>query len=366
MKIVVTGTRGIPDIQGGVETHCEELYPRISSQNCEIFLIRRSFYVHEPYKLTEYLGVKLVTLYSPHIKGLEAIFHTFLAVLWARFHKINIIHIHAIGPAILVPFARMLGLKVIFTHHGEDYNREKWGFFARSLLKAGEKLGSYYANEIIVISSIINDLLVNKYGCKNTHLIYNGVPSTSITESTGYISSLGLEPQKYIFTLGRFVEEKGFDLLIKAYSLINDSKYKLVIAGDSDHETLYSRRLKELAIRNDVVLTGFIKGEKLQQLFSHARLFILPSFHEGLPISLLEAMSYGLPVLVSDIPAHKQMKLSDDNYFTARSEASFIEKLKRQLNSRFARVEYDLTPYNWDTIAKQTLSLYEKVMRNLS
>jgi glycosyltransferase involved in cell wall biosynthesis len=329
----------------------------------DVNLVRRSCYLTPSDKLKEFNGVKLKTIYAPHLKSLEAIINTFLAVLWAKKQKADIIHIHAIGPAIIAPFARFLGLKVIFTHHGPDYNRAKWGRFAKFVLKIGERLGTSSANEVIVISDVIQKSLVEKYNRKNTHLIFNGVTTPVITKQTGYIKSLGIKSRMYVFALGRFVEEKGFDLIIRAFCKIKQENYRLVIAGDSDHETTYSKRLKELAKANNVVLTGFVKGEKLQELFSHARLFVLPSYHEGLPISLLEAMSYRLPVLVSDIQANKQIALPEDRFFLTGNEESLIERLDQQLHYNFDPVNYDMTPYNWDQIAMQTKTVYEQAMK---
>jgi glycosyltransferase involved in cell wall biosynthesis len=363
MKIVVTGTRGIPKIQGGIETHCEELYPRMSKLGIDVYLIRRSWYVSPIDKLEEFNGVKLVNLHAPHIRAYEAFMHTFLAVIWAKKHKADIIHIHAIGPAIMAPFARVLGLKVVFTHHGRDYNRAKWGRFAKFVLKMGETLGTMSANEVIVISSIIQNSLIEKYNRKNTHLIFNGVNAPVFADQSDYITSLGLKPRMYVLALGRFVEEKGFDYLIRTFNKIKQQNYRLVIAGDCDHETDYSKQLKELAKANNVILTGFVKGKKLQELLSHARLFVLPSYHEGLPICLLEAMSYRLPVLVSDIPANKQIVLPEYRFFITGNEDSLIEGLEQQLDSRYEPVDYDLTPYNWDHIALQTKAIYEQLMK---
>lgn len=325
LKVVVTGTRGIPAIQGGVETHCEELFPRLARYGMDIVLIRRSCYVSPDNRINEFKGVRLVDLYAPHLKSLEAIIHTLLSIIWAKRHRADLVHIHAIGPGIMTPFARLLGLKVVFTHHGPDYDRKKWGIFAKLILRIGEKFASKYANEVIVISRVIEDSILQKFGRASSHLIFNGVPVPKVSSTIDYITSIGLESRNYIFTLGRFVGEKGFDLLINAFVRLVNDDIKLVIAGDSDHETTYSRQLKDLALKNGVILTGFIRGEKLQQLFTHARVFVLPSFHEGLPISLLEAMSYELPVIVSDIPANKQIDIPLERFFTSGDEKSFCK-----------------------------------------
>ncbi len=361
MKIVVIGTRGIPNIQGGVETHCEELYPHMVGLNYEIHLIRRTCYVPPDDNLTEYKGVQLHNVYTVRKITTETILHTFLAVLWARKHGTDILHIHAIGPAIFTPFARLLGLKVVFTHHGPDYDRAKWGPVAKFVLKVGERLGTAFANEIIVISEVIKDLLEKKYKRYDTNLVFNGVNPPVFSNKMDFIESLGLKPRKYVFTLGRFVEEKGFDFLIKAFNELNQNEYRLVIAGDADHEIPYTKQLKRLAGMNNVLLPGFLKGEELHQLFTYARLFVLPSFHEGLPISLLEAMSYRLPVLVSDIPANKQVSLPGNKYFITGDEKSLKSGLEKILQQKFEPVDYDMTPYDWYKIALQTDAIYRKV-----
>lgn len=363
MKIVVVGTRGIPNIQGGIETHCEELYPRMVLLNYDVHLVRRSCYVPANDKLIEFKGVKLKSLFTFRHRSLETLLHTFIAIIWAKSQKPDILHIHAIGPAILIPFARLLGMKVVFTHHGPDYDRAKWGPIAKTILKLGERWGTKFANEIIVISEVIGKSLAQKFNRTNTNLIFNGVIPAVITDKTNYIDKLGLKSRKYVFTLGRFVEEKGFDLLIRAFSELKQNEFKLVIAGDADHEIPYSRNLKKLAIANNVILTGFIKGDELQQLFSHAHLFVLPSFHEGLSISLLEAMSYKLPVLVSDIPANKQVMLSEKQYFVTGDEEDLNKCLKEYLLQKFEPVDYDMSRYNWDQIALQTNEVYKKVLK---
>lgn len=361
MKIVVTGTRGIPNIQGGIETHCEELYPRLVSLNYEVIILRRSCYIPKNDKLKEYKGIKLVTLFTVRLKTLETLLHTFLAVIWAKINKADILHIHAIGPAIYTAFAKLLGLKVVFTHHGPDYDRAKWGPLAKSVLRKGEKVAAKKADEIIVISNVIKDILEKKYNRFDSNLIFNGFSSPVINTDREYIEKLGLEPRKYVFTLGRFVEEKGFDLLIKAFREIQPDNLRLVIAGKADHETAYSEMLRDLAVSANVVLTGFVKGKELQQLFNNACLFVLPSFHEGLPISLLEAMSYKLPVLVSDIPANKEVAIPEDRYFKTGDLESLTEKLKTILAQKYEPVNYDMSQYNWDTIAQQTAEVYEKI-----
>ena len=363
MKIVVTGTRGIPNIQGGVETHCEELYPRIVNSGCEVILVRRSCYVTQDNKIKSYKGIVLKDIYAPPKKSFEAFLHTFSAVFYAKKVKADILHIHAIGPSIMTPLARLLGLKVVVTHHGLDYNRQKWGKIARIVLKTGERLSAKYANELIVISAEINNVIKRKYKRFNAKLLHNGVDIPVKSNETTYIQSLGLAPQKYVFTLGRFVKEKGFHGLIEAFTKLNNPEYKLVIAGDADHHDLYSEDLKQLAKVAGVVLPGFIKGEKLNELFSNAKLFVLTSFHEGLPISLLEAMSYDIDVLVSDISANIEVKLPDEYYFECGNWEDLKNKMEKKL-CKEEHINYDLSKYNWDNIAAQTAAIYQGLADN--
>ena len=160
VKIVVTGTRGIPNIMGGVETHCEELFPLISNMGYDTTIIRRSNYVKD--ELPEWKGVKLVNVQSPKKKSFEAIIHTFRAINRAKKLGADILHIHAIGPAMLFPYAKLRGLKVVFTHHGPDYDRDKWGLLAKTMLKFGEMMGCKFADHVIVISEVIKNLILRK------------------------------------------------------------------------------------------------------------------------------------------------------------------------------------------------------------
>lgn len=361
MKIIVLGTRGIPDILGGVETHCEELSPRIIKLGHEVTIVTRSPYVVDK-SLSEYNGVKLKHIYAPKIKSLEAIVHTFLGILYASFKRPDVLHIHAVGPMIMTPLARLLGLNVVVTNHGPDYDRQKWGKLAKTILKIGEYLGTKSANKVIVISDVINSILKTKYNRQDSTLIYNGVNIPSISKNDDFIKELGLIKKKYIIAVGRFVEEKGFHDLIAAFKNL-DNSLKLVLVGDADHETMYSKNLKEEAINTGVILTGFIKGEKLNQIFSHAILFVMPSYHEGLPIALLEAMSYNLDVLVSDIPANLEVGLKKDDYFKVGNINSLSSILQERISNPVERdfISIIEEKYNWNHIAENTITVYKSL-----
>ena len=378
MKIVVTGTRGIPNIMGGVETHCEELFPRIAAMGESVTVIRRKSYVAptpqsegQPFSgrgantLTEWKGVKLVDVETPKKKSFEAIIHTFRAINRAKQLGADIVHIHAIGPALLVPYAKMLGMKVVFTHHGPDYDRDKWGFAAKTMLKLGERMGCRFADHMIVISDVIRRLIAARCGrTEHVHLIYNGVPEPEICDYPEYFEELGIEKGKYVLGMCRFVPEKHLHDLVEAFSSISHqpSNIKLVLAGDTDFEDDYSRGLKEMARKNGVVLTGFIRGRKLHSLLTNALCYSLPSSHEGLPIALLEAMSYRLPVVTSAIPANLEVGLSQECYHAVGDVEALAKKLEAIISKPLQRIDYDMSKYDWDVIARQVDSIYRGMM----
>lgn len=360
MKIAVTGTRGIPNIMGGVETHCEHLFPRIVSLGYDVSLFRRSNYATDSF--SEWNGVKLVDIPSPHKKAFEAIVHTSRSIFAAKRMGADVVHIHAIGPALVTPLARMLGMKVVFTHHGPDYDRDKWGKAAKFMLRLGERLGCKFANRVIVISDVIKNIIAQKYGrTEGVHLIYNGVPAPDKCKYPEYFESLGIEEGKYVLGMSRFVPEKNLHHLIEAFDKVKPKNIKLVIAGDSDFEDEYSTKLKELAKQKGVILTGFVKGKKLHSLITNSRCFVLPSSHEGLPIALLEAMSYNLPVIVSNIPANLEVGLDKDCYFHVGNVDELASKLKTICDADFCRIDYDMSKYDWDCIAKQVCEVYKQL-----
>ena len=366
MKIVILGTRGFPNIQGGVEKHCEGLAVSLVKLGCEVIVFTRKPYVKNNIK--KFKGVKLVALPALRRKSLEAFLHTFIGVFAALRYKPDILHIQAIGPSLFTPLARILGMKVVVTSHGPNYKHLKWGKFAKLVLRLGEFLGVVFANEVIAITKIIADEIEKKYKRKAT-VIGNGVVIPQRATSEGALNAYNLENNKYILTVGRFVPEKGFYDLIDGFNMLQSPNYRLVIVGDADHEDKYSLGLKEKARENsNIVLTGFVSGEPLHQLYSHAGLFVLPSYYEGLPIVLLEALSYGLSVLVSDIPANKEVELPAERYFPCGDIHDLKKKMEVLLEKKLSEEEQQEIrkqigeKYNWDKIAAQTIEVYRKVL----
>jgi glycosyltransferase involved in cell wall biosynthesis len=371
MKIAVVGTRGFPGVQGGIENHCEQLYTYLAKNGCDITVFTREAYVAP--NIRTYKGVSLISLSSPKNKFLEAFVHTFKGVIKARKLKPDILHIHAIGPSFFTPLARALGMKVVVTNHGPDYKRKKWPLPAKLFLRLCESIGMRFANEIITISQNISDDIKQKFG-RNATVIPNGVEIPPLTDTQNVLEKFALQRKKYILAVGRFVPEKGFDYLIDAFNELQVSSHKsqlggwkLVIVGDADHEDKYSRDLKAKASKNsDIVLTGFLTGQSLQEIYSHAGLFVLPSYYEGLPIALLEAMSYGLSCIASDIPANRNIELDEDRFFKAGDIDSLSQKIREFINKpweeeRKKQIDMIAEKYSWKKIADETLKVYKKI-----
>ena len=365
MKICVAGLRGIPGVMGGVETHCQELFPRLKGldgKNEYIVLARKPYVQAEPY---EYLQVRVVALPCLRGKYFEAASNTFLAVLYARFvMKADVIHIHAIGPALFAPLARILGLRIVITHHGKDYDRRKWNGFAKLCLQFGEHCAVLSANRVISVSKSLVAELGRRYPKQRTKIEYipNGVTAfpRDTAERWELGDRLGLQKGRYILAVGRVVPEKGFHELIAAFRRMRKSGLKLVFVGKADHEDAYSRSLLMQA-SEDIVFAGFQGREELRQFYSYAALFVLPSHHEGLPIAALEAASFGIPVLLSDITANKDVGLPARNYFPAGD----IEALSGKLASDYESLRVDSTltadQFNWDAIARATAEVYSQM-----
>ena len=363
MRICVIGTRGFPNIQGGIETHCEELYTRIAEKfDCEIIVFRRTPYVNE--KSFSYKNIKFVDLWVPKNKYLETFLHALFSTIYSIFLRPDIAHYHNTGPGVFIPILKLFRIKVVFTYHNLSYTQKKWNKSSKFFLSFTEKISFRFSDSFIFISNTIKDMMVEKYKISNYEIIRNGVKKPIKADNSTYIDSLGLERNKYIIGVGRFLEEKGFDYLIDAYILTGITDHKLVIVGDADYPTSYSTKLKNKALANKVILTGFIKNEKLQQIFSFAQLYIMSSFEEGLPIVLLEAMSYNLDVLSSDISPNLEIGLEKEDYFEVGNANILSEKIVRKIENPTIR-NFDMkldNIYNWESIALSTYNLYTKTL----
>jgi glycosyltransferase involved in cell wall biosynthesis len=262
----------------------------------------------------------------------------------------------------MTPFARLLGLKVVMTHHGPEYNRLKWGKTAKLVLRLGERMGCLFSNSIISVAPYINDLVEKKFH-KEAHCIPNGVLTPELLPPGEFLARWQIKAKKYILAVGRLVPEKGFHDLIEAFASLS-TDWNLVIAGTADHKDQYTTNLERLALSDErIVMTGFVKGKELSELYSNACFFVLPSYHEGLPIAALEAMSYNLPLLTSDIPANREIA-DPEEMFPVGNVSALKGKLASFLADPWptARKRHLLeTVYNWERIAVQTEKVYQSL-----
>ena len=366
-RIVMLGLRGFPDVQGGIEKHVEALAPLLVARGWDVSVIGRRPYLPSSDTI-EYQGVKILPIWAPRRKSLETILHTALGVLVAARHRPDVLHIHAVGPSLMVPFARLLGMRVMVTHHGYDYDRGKWSPFAKSMLRLGENFGMRFANGRIAISGDVSRTMERRYDVP-VSFVPNGVIVPPVPATHEILDKFGLLPRRYLTTVGRLVPEKRHLDLIAAFSRLDDRELKLVIIGASDHPDAYTRSLHEAALATpNVVMTGFQTGAALAELFSNAALFVLPSSHEGMPIALLEALGHGLRVVASDIVANKELLLHPDDYFPLGDIDALVEAIERGLANPLtlaeatAQMARTREAYAWSRVADRTAEIYRDLL----
>lgn len=368
-NIVMLGHKRIPSREGGVEIVVEELATRMVSQGHKVVCYNRGGHhvsgkEYDCTNLNEYKGVVLKTVLTIDKKGLAAMTSSFFGAMKAVFSKCDVVHFHAEGPCATMWIPKLFGKRCIATIHGLDHQRAKWGRFARWYIMSGEKCAVKRADEIIVLSQGVKEYFKETYN-RETVFIPNGVCRPALRGAELIKDKFGLKKDEYILFLGRIVPEKGLRYLIEAYLNVKTDK-KLVIAGGASDTDEFLKELKELASGDERILfTGFVQGQALEELYSNAYVYTLPSDLEGMPLSLLEAMSYGNCCLVSDIA--ECAEVVEDKAVTF--EKSNIEDLQKKLqwlcDSEEIVEEYKNTAsdficekYNWDDVVERTLSLY--------
>ena len=378
LKVAMIGHKRIPSREGGIEIVVEELSTRMVKKGIKVTCYNRKgkHALDKSQKVNhikEYKGVKLKSVLTIDVKGLAAMTSSFFGAIKILFSKNNIVHFHAEGPCAMIPIIKFFSKKkIIVTIHGLDWQRAKWGGFATKYIKFGEKMAAKYADEIIVLSENVKMYFKDTYN-RETNFIPNGVNKPEIKDANIIKDKINLAKDNYILFLGRLVPEKGIHYLIEAYNKINTNK-KLVIAGGSSDTDTYFNELKEKAKDNkNIIFTGFVQGEELEELYSNAYIYVLPSDLEGMPLSLLEAMSYKNCCLTSDIPECKTVMDNNGVTFKKSDVNDLKEKLQYlvdnvdKVNKYKSEVqEYILKKYNWDDVVDKTIELYKKEKNNES
>lgn len=354
--------------EGGIEIVVKELCTRMAQDGHKVTCYNRSGHHVSGAEYdgkTEYNGVCQKFVPTIERKGLAAVSSSFFAAVCSAFGKYDVVHIHAEGPAFFSWIPKILGKKVVVTIHGIDWQREKWkSGFGSKFIRQGEKNAVKYADEIIVLSKGVQRYFQNTYGRK-TRFIPNGVNRPEIQKTKLIAEKYGLTKDSYILFLGRLVPEKGIRYLIEAFRDVKTNK-KLIIAGGSSDTDSFMNELKELAKQDQrVIFTGFVQGKMLEELYSNAYIYILPSDLEGMPLSLLEAMSYGNCCLVSNIP--ECMEVVEDKALIFRKSdikdlqtklQEFCNNPEKVMKLKKQAADFICGKYNWDEVVEETIELY--------
>ena len=370
LRIAMLGHKRIPSNEGGVEVVVEALSAGLVARGHGVTCYNRAGHhvsgaEHELPAGSVYRGIRLVTVPTLERKGYAAVISSFFAALLSAFGTYDVVHIHAEGPAFFCWLPKLFGKRVVVTVHGLDWQREKWnGGFASKFIHLGEHVAVRFADEIIVLSENVRQYFLDTYG-RATRFIPNGVSAPTRESPRLIAEKWGLQKDGYILYLGRIVPEKGETYLIEAFKQVKTDK-KLVIAGGSSDTDSYLRELKALAAGDDRILfTGFVQGKLKDELYSNAYVYTLPSDLEGMPLSLLEAMSYGNCCLVSDIPECTEVVEDKAVHFHRSDIEDLREKLQMLCDQPETVDEYKknavgfiLNKYGWDDVVDKTLALY--------
>ena len=373
MKIAMIGHKRIPSREGGIEIVVEQLAIQMVKQGHEVHVYNRkgthvsgSEYETSSQRRKVYKNIKIHTIPTFSSSKLNAFIYSLLATLHAIFCHYDVIHYHAEGPCSMIWIPALFKIHTVATIHGLDWQRSKWGNFASRFLLFGEKMAVKYADEIVVLSKNMQNYFEEKYKRK-THYIPNGVSKPNIKSANIITKKYQICKNDYILFLARIVPEKGVHYLLRAYKKLNTTK-KLVIAGGSSNTEAYYKKIVNLAQQDSrVIMTGFVQGQELEELYSNAYIYVLPSDVEGMPISLLEAMSYGNCCLVSNIPENVEIAPRKLVSFQKGNVSDLTLQLDRLLQlsdeieaKRITMREYVSKHYSWETVTNKTINLYER------
>jgi len=366
MKVAMIGLRGIPALSGGVEHVVEKLAPLLVSKGVDLTVYCRKPYMKK--KMVEWVGVKLRTLPALNTKHLETISHSTLATFDAAFRNYDIVHFHAMGNGIFSLIPRLTFKKTLVTLHGLDYERQKWGLAAKLFLRVSERAITMLPNRIVSCSKKIRRHYLEEYGSE-VDFIPNGVEIIKPLELSS-MAKYGLEKGKYILFLSRIVPEKGLHYLIDAFRR-TETDMKLAVVGDATHTDKYLKDCKVRA-RGDkrIVFTGPKYGKDKYELFSNAYCFVLPSTIEGMPIVMLESMSFGICPLVSDIRENLDVLEGLGFSFKVKSPTDLKRKLEymlanpKKVDAQAKKCQALVKKeYQWGAIADSYYELYEEMLK---
>lgn len=362
MRVAMIGQKGIPATYGGIERHVDEIAKRLVASGVNVDVFCRFYYTPPG---TSYHGVRLLRRPSIHTKHLDTVTHVAWATLEAMARRYDVVHFHALGPSLFAPLPKLMGSKTVVTVHGLDWQREKWGKFAAWALRQCEGPAARFPNRTIVVSKTLRKYFLEHHHC-DAAFIPNGT-NLPLPRAPKKILQLGLTPGKYVLFVGRLVPEKGVHYLCEAFSQI-DTDMKLALVGGLSFSQGYVDVLKRFE-SDRIRLLDYVFGEALEELWSNAYCVVQPSTIEGLSIALLEALSYGRCVLISDIPENMEVAEECAMSFRSKDVGDLKAKLEHLIRNpddvrRYGERARDhiVQHYSWDNVAETTAQLYESVV----
>lgn len=362
LRVAFIGGRGVISKYSGIESYYEEVGKRLAAMGHEVTIYCRNYFTPD---LPEYEGMRLVRLPAIRSKHFETLTHTFLSTAHALIGKYDLVHYHALGPALFSFLPRLTGSKTLVTVQGLDWQRKKWGKFASTVLRLGERASVRFPSRTMVVSRALQQ----RYGERHSvHSIY--IPNGGLLrerQQPKQIIDWGLDPGNYVLFLGRFSPEKGCHLLVEAFEQL-DTPVKLVLAGGSNYYDEYNRELRMHAC-DQIRMLDYVSGETLDELLTNAMIFVLPSDLEGLSLALLDAMGAGLCVLTSDVPENREVLQGTGFTFQRGSAADLAERLRflianpavRAAAGKLARARIE-QHYQWQKIAEEIEQEYFQVL----
>lgn len=361
MRIAMIGQKGVPATYGGIEKHVEEIAGRLVQRGHEVDVFCRLYYTAAD---ATYRGVHLLRRPSIHTKHFDTATHVAWSTAEAMLRRYDVVHFHALGPSLFAALPRLTGSKTVVTVHGLDWQREKWGKVASWFLKRCEGPSVRFPNRTIVVSKTLRAYFAKEYG-KDTVFIPNGtnLPSPRPAKK---ILQLGLEPGKYVLFVGRLVPEKGVHFLCEAFRRI-DTDMKLALVGGLSFSEDYVKLLRSFE-SDRIRLLDYVFGEGLEELWSNAYMAVQPSTMEGLSIALLEALSYGRCVLLSDIPENVEVAEDCAVSFRSRDVDDLRAKLEMLIRDPARVKSYESRArqhmrdhYSWDKVVENTEAVYRSL-----
>lgn len=376
LRVAMIGHKRIPSREGGVEIVVEELSVRLAALGHSVDAYNRYGHHVSGRKYDDeygwkgrkfYKGVRVYIVPTFQRSSLNAIVYSFFATIRALFGRYDVIHYHAEGPCAMLWIPKLFRRKIVVTVHGLDWQRAKWGNLASYVIKFGEKMAAKYADEVIVLSENVRQYFADTYHRTVTY-IPNGITRPAQRDVQMIREKYGLEKDGYFLSLGRIVPEKGVHYLIEAFAGLDTDK-KLVIAGGNSQAVGYMEQIHRMAAQDKhVIMTDFVQGQILEELYSNAYGFVLPSDVEGMALTLLEAMSYGDCCLVSDICENTEVVEDKALVFHKGDVKDLRDKLEYMLNNpetvrEYGRQSADFIcgKYNWDQVVEETLAVYRNV-----